>query len=98
MLCAKILFIIESACVVPAYMFSFHPMEDHMTSLKNTNSSEQASWLSEREVARLLDISVSKLRADRFKRRGLPYTKFGKSVRYAKVDVQDYMMARRVTF
>ena len=65
---------------------------------QSPQTSKPVCWLTEKEVARLLDISVSKLRSDRFKRRGLSYTKFGKSVRYAKADVLDYMMARRVTF
>ena len=33
----------------------------------------------------------NKLRIDRCKRRGLPYVKFGKSVRYALTDIQNYM-------
>ena len=62
---------------------------------KNT-SQEPQKWLNEREVAEMLSISLSKLRQDRFYGRGLPYSKFGKAVRYALRDVQKFMEGLKI--
>ena len=43
--------------------------------------------LNEKNLARQLDVSVAKLRKDRFENRGLPYTRIGRSVRYNLVSV-----------
>ncbi len=56
----------------------------------------EPTWLCERDVSRMLGISMGKLRIDRCKRRGLPYVKFGKSVRYALTDIQTYMDSRKI--
>lgn len=64
---------------------------------KDTKIDEKAQqWLSEHSVARLLEVSLSKLRQDRFHRRGLPYYKVGKSVRYLLADILAYMAKRRI--
>jgi|GEM_PF-1458561 len=47
--------------------------------------------LTEAEVARILKCSVHKLRADRFYRRGVPYVKNGRCVRYRPEDVQRHI-------
>lgn len=52
-------------------------------------------YMTEQEVADLVKRSLSSLRNDRHLRRGLPYTKYGKSVRYRLSDVLDFMEARR---
>lgn len=54
-------------------------------------------WLTERQVADLIKCSLSKLRQDRHKCRGIPYTKFGKSVRYALADIQKFMGQHRIS-
>lgn len=54
-------------------------------------------WLTEKQVAGLINCSLSKLRQDRHKCKGLPYTKFGRSVRYALADVEAYMNDNRIT-
>lgn len=54
-------------------------------------------WLTERQVAERLNCSLSKLRQDRHKCRGLPYTKFGRSVRYSLTDVEEFMHDNRIT-
>ena len=54
-------------------------------------------YLTEREVAQLLSCSLSRLRQDRHKSRGLPYSKMGRSVRYSVADVSAYMTKCRVT-
>ena len=43
--------------------------------------------LNEKNLAKQLDVSVAKLRKDRFENRGLPYTRIGRSVRYNIVSV-----------
>ena len=43
--------------------------------------------LNEKNLAKQLDVSVAKLRKDRFEKRGLPYTRIGRSVRYNLVSV-----------
>ena len=53
-------------------------------------------WLTEKQVALLLGISISKLRSDRHKCRGISYHKVGRAVRYSMCDVQAYMYAHRV--
>ena len=55
-------------------------------------------WLSEVDVAKLVGVSVSTLRSHRFKRVGIPYSKFQKSVRYSLSDVVDYMNSKKIKF
>ncbi len=43
--------------------------------------------LNEKNLAKQLDVSVDKLRKDRFENRGLPYTRIGRSIRYNLVSV-----------
>jgi predicted DNA-binding transcriptional regulator AlpA len=53
-------------------------------------------FLTERQVAELTSITVSKLRADRHLCQGLPYVKIGRSVKYDLHDVYTYMEARKI--
>ena len=48
-------------------------------------------YLTEKEVADKLKISIYTLRNDRSKRRGLPFVKLGGSVRYRESDIVKYM-------
>jgi hypothetical protein len=50
----------------------------------------------EQEAAKLLKRGVQSLRNDRSMRRGLPYIKVGRSVRYSLEDIQEYLKAHRV--
>ena len=61
-------------------------------------SSSCTRWLTEKETAQLTGISVSSLQKQRFCRKGIPYAKVGRSVRYAVRDVQDYMQAHTIDF
>ncbi len=54
------------------------------------------NWIDEHQTAHLLACSLSKLRQDRHKCRGIPYTKLGRSVRYSLLDIQSYMTKNRV--
>lgn len=56
----------------------------------------EKKWINEKEVEVMTGRKLPTLRNDRFLRRGLPYTKMGKSVRYAVEDVIQYMESRRI--
>jgi hypothetical protein len=53
-------------------------------------------YLKEAEVAVLIGRSVKTLRNDRCYKRGIPYSKVGRSVRYKLNDVMDFMEANKV--
>ena len=53
-------------------------------------------YISEKEVTRITGRALPTLRNDRHHRRGLPYYKFGRSVRYKLEDVIDFMEARKI--
>lgn len=53
-------------------------------------------WLTEVAVASAIGCSLSLLRQNRHFHRGIPYTKMGRSVRYAAEDVKKYMQERRI--
>ena len=48
------------------------------------------------EVAEVKNCSVQTLRNDRHLRRGLPYVKSGRSIRYAPTDVAKDILANRI--
>ena len=52
--------------------------------------------LDEFQVFEATGRAVSTLRGDRFHRRGIPYVKLGRLVRYRWADVQAYIIAHRV--
>ena len=57
---------------------------------------ELYQYLTEVEVSRMTHFSVQTLRNNRFKRRGIPYHKIGKSIRYKLVDVINFMELGRI--
>jgi hypothetical protein len=62
------------------------------TTTHNSNNSAQAIaagliFLTEHQLGRRWQISVKKLQADRYNRRGVPFVKLGRSVRYRLADV-----------
>jgi excisionase family DNA binding protein len=54
-------------------------------------SGSSSEWLTTDEVAHLLQISVQKLKSDRAKRTGLPFTQLGRSIRYRRTEVERYL-------
>jgi predicted DNA-binding transcriptional regulator AlpA len=52
--------------------------------------------LDEHQVASLTNISVQTLRNHRCTRRGLPYLKLGRSIRYPLSDVLKFLEARKI--
>jgi predicted DNA-binding transcriptional regulator AlpA len=53
-------------------------------------------FIDEREVAALTGFSLSKLRHDRLLRRGIPFVRAGRAIRYALADVLQYMESNKV--
>lgn len=56
----------------------------------------EARYVNEKVVAEIVDCGVQKLRNDRHLRRGIPYCKRRRSVRYFLPDVYAYMEARKI--
>jgi len=56
----------------------------------------EKKWINEKDVSRITGRALPTLRNDRFLNRGIPYCKFGKSVRYLLDDVENFMESRRV--
>lgn len=54
-------------------------------------------YLTEGQVAKVLACSLSRLRQDRHQCKGIPYVKFGRSVRYAVSDVNKHMYGCRIS-
>ncbi len=63
---------------------------------ENIAKRDVGQWLSEKDVARLIGISVSSLQKHRFKRSGIPYVKLGRTVRYSLADVYAYMDTHKI--
>lgn len=53
-------------------------------------------FLTEKEVAAILKISLAKLRKDRFEGKGIPYSKIGTSCRYSEQDVATFMEQTKI--
>lgn len=53
-------------------------------------------YLNEKEVSKMIGRALPTLRNDRFLKRGIPYIKVGRSVRYSYRDVIDYMEVRKI--
>jgi hypothetical protein len=57
---------------------------------------DKQRYLTETQVSEMIGRALPTLRNDRFLRRGIPYIKAGRSVRYSYVDVVDYMESRKI--
>ena len=53
-------------------------------------------YLTEVEVFDMTGIALSTLRNKRFMNEGIPYIKFGRSVRYSLADIIDYLESRKI--
>lgn len=53
-------------------------------------------WITEEDVAVITSIGLPTLRNNRNKKKGIPYYKVSKSVRYKQSDVLEYMEARKI--
>ena len=54
-------------------------------------------YIDEKAVYALIGRALPTLRNDRHNRRGIPYIKCGRSVRYSLADVIEYMESRKIT-
>ena len=61
-----------------------------------TVATELPTLLTEDELAKKLGIPKTSLQQDRFYRKGLPYLKIGKKIRYDAAVVADYLESCRV--
>ena len=53
-------------------------------------------FLTEKEVVAITRLALSTLRSERHARRGLPYYKIGRAIRYSMDDIIQYMDAHRI--
>ena len=53
-------------------------------------------YFTEKEVSLFTGRALSTLRNERFHRKGIPYVKVGRSVRYSREEVKNFMEARRI--
>jgi phage terminase Nu1 subunit (DNA packaging protein) len=58
--------------------------------------SDTPKYVDERKVSEITGIALPTLRNSRFNRRGIPWIKCGRSVRYALSDVINYMESRKI--
>jgi predicted DNA-binding transcriptional regulator AlpA len=56
----------------------------------------ETKYINERDVNRITGRALPTLRNDRFNRRGIPYIKLGRSVRYRLADVLEFMESRKI--
>jgi len=61
-----------------------------------SSDSKSRRYITEQEVAAITGRKVQTLRNDRHKRRGFPYRKFGKSVRYFLPEILAIMESHRI--
>lgn len=55
-------------------------------------------FLSEVEIAELLNLSIAKLRRDRWLGNGLPFIRIGRTVRYSREQITKYFELNTVNF
>jgi len=60
------------------------------------NLIKTALYVNEKRVSEITGRALPTLRNDRHNRRGIPYVKIGRSVRYALADVISYMEVRKI--
>ena len=65
--------------------------------METTNKkSPETKWLNEKQVAAKLNVKEATLQNWRWRRVGLPYSKFMRLVRYKESDLYAYMEAGRI--
>lgn len=53
-------------------------------------------YVDEKKVSEITGRALPTLRNDRFNRRGIPWVKCGRSIRYALADVVEFMESRKI--
>ena len=64
--------------------------------IREVKALKDQQWVTESTAASITGLSVHTLRAHRFYRKGIPYSKVGRSVRYSWADVVSFMESRRI--
>jgi hypothetical protein len=64
--------------------------------MSQINLPPEQQYLTDREVCAITKRGLQTLRNDRFKGQGVPYTKFGRLVRYRLSDVLQYLEAHKI--
>lgn len=73
------------------------PLTQDQFSIKRRNPMpEEDKYLKEKQVAEITAIALQTLRNDRYFRKGIPFIKKGRSVRYSAEDVHRFMQGHRV--
>lgn len=54
-------------------------------------------FFTEKQVAELLRISIKKLQSDRQLNRGLPFYRIDRCIRYAEIDLNEFLSDNRIT-
>lgn len=54
--------------------------------------------LTEVETSKVVSKAVQTLRNDRHNRRGIPYIRIGRSIRYSLIDIEEYINKNRIRF
>lgn len=54
-------------------------------------------FYTEKQVAELLGISIKKLQSDRQLNRGLPFYRIDRCIRYAEIDLNEFLSENRIT-
>jgi|CryGeyStandDraft_6_1057127.scaffolds.fasta_scaffold27508_3 hypothetical protein len=62
----------------------------------NKKENEEVRYLGEKAVSGITNIPVQTLRNFRCQGKGIPYSKFGRSVRYRLQDVLEFMESHRI--
>ena len=62
----------------------------------NHQNREVDEYIDERAVNKITNRALPTLRNDRFNKRGIPYVKLGRSVRYKLADVLEFMESRKI--
>ncbi len=57
---------------------------------------EHPQYLTERQVSKITSRGIQTLRNERSLRKGIPFVKLGRAVRYNLADVVEYMESRKV--
>jgi hypothetical protein len=67
-----------------------------MRNYTNQTQPSKDCWLTETEVSNLIGVTRATLQKWRWRRVGLPYSKFMRSVRYKESDLYAYMESGRI--
>lgn len=64
--------------------------------MNQANLGNVPKYLGESQVSEITGRALQTLRNDRFNGMGIPYVKFGRSVRYSLADVVQFMESRKI--